>query len=96
MKTKVKIKSIKKVAKPKYVVTTYVDKKHKMSRIINEEIVAKQIVYSAIDAWYHYTNNDYRDFPWYKDQKIKIDKYRTLTITYTDDDPYDTYRNRSN
>jgi len=97
MKTKIKTKSIKKVSKPKYIVTTYVDKKHNKKTSIFEKIVAKQIVYEAINAWYYHTDNkEYKDFPWYKDQKFKKDKYISVTITYTNDDPYDTYRNRSN
>lgn len=96
MKTKVKAKSIKKVAMPKYIVTTFVDKKEKRTFRIIEKIVPKQIVYEAINTWYYSTNKEYKDFPWYKDQKIKKDKYRTATITYTDNDPYDTYKNLSN
>lgn len=85
MKTKIKTKPTKKVVMPKYVVTTFVDKKEKRKFRIIEEIVPGQIVYEAINTWYYSTDKEYKDFPWYKDQKIKKDKYRTATITYTDE-----------
>jgi len=84
MKTEAKAKSIKKVAMPKYVVTTFVDKKKNKTTRIIEEIVAGKIVYNAIQNWCGLKNKDHKDFPWYKDQTIKMDKYRTVTIKYTD------------
>ena len=91
-KTKVKTKPSLKDVKPRYIITTFLDKKHKKTTRIFEEIVPKQIVYEAINAWYYLSDKEYKDFPWYKDQKFKKDKYQSVTITYTDDDPYDVAR----
>lgn len=85
MKTKIKAKSSFKVAMPKYVVTTFVDKKKNKTTRIIEEIVAKKIVYNAINNWCVLKDKEHKDFPWYKDQTIKMDKYRTVTIKYTDE-----------
>lgn len=87
MKTKVKAKSTKKVAMPKYIVTTFIDKKEKRKFRIIEKIVPEQIVYEAINTWYYSTNKEYKDFPWYKDLKIKkinteLQRLRILTMIH--------------
>ncbi|MFA6273644.1 MAG: hypothetical protein WC662_00605 [Candidatus Paceibacterota bacterium] len=80
-KTKKNQKKVSKRVKHDYVITTFIDKERKFKKITDEEILEDESIFSLTD-WCEITGKGIQTYPWYKNTKVKIDEYRTLTIEF--------------